>query len=64
MNRWPPVGAWRPREGSARTPRQSWPVHTQGSDGGLERTLSSPTTPAVGCPQRWSTGPFEAAGLV
>jgi hypothetical protein len=41
MNRWPPVGAWRPR-GAALTPRQSWPGNTQGSYGGLELTLSSP----------------------
>jgi hypothetical protein len=42
MNRWPAVGAWQRREASALTPRQSWPGHTQGSFGGLERTLSAP----------------------
>jgi len=42
MSHQPGVGpGWR-REESALTPRQSWPGHTQGSDGGLELTRSSP----------------------
>ena len=36
------VGPGRRRVGSALTPRQSWAGNTPGSDGGLERTLSSP----------------------
>ena len=42
MSHQPGVGpGWR-REESALTPRQSWGGQTQGSDGGLERTRSSP----------------------
>jgi hypothetical protein len=36
------VGPARLREGSALTPRQSWPGHTQGSSVGLALPLASP----------------------
>jgi hypothetical protein len=42
MNHQQGVSPGRLREGSALTPRQSWPRHTQGSGRGLEITLSSP----------------------